>query len=86
MIERDFIMRLVREVGQMLARIVSKRADGLYEEAEQDLEDLARRHVGLDLGLMRGIAPKDLLDMLQQGGGHFISRCLVLSDGSTRIV
>ena len=49
MIERDFIMRMVREVGQMLARVISKRVEERYEE------DGAHIRVRAPEALLRGL-------------------------------
>lgn len=80
MIERDFIMRMVREVAQMLARVISKRAAGQYEEARGDLENICAQHTGLELDFVRSIAPDDLLEILKQSGGLFVSRCMTLAE------
>ena len=63
LIESDYIMRLVAQLTQALARILGLRRAGKVAEAEVELDAVARSLVGLDLESM-GRLPASALAML----------------------
>lgn len=78
---RDYIMRLIEQLGQILialrARILGKTATG--EEVRGELEAAARMG-GLDLDLARAMTPDSLLMMVAPGGEVDPGRCWLLGE------
>jgi hypothetical protein len=79
---QDYILRLIEQMGQMLAQLVNRVLNRPVEdlaEVEAELDGVAAR-VGLDLQLARRMAPESLLMMVAPAGVLDPSRCWVLGE------
>lgn len=72
--DRDYILRMVREFAQFLARVV-KKGDGTAEgRSVSDLDGAARTFVGLGIDALRSLPTDQLTMMLSIGGTLDVNR------------
>jgi hypothetical protein len=79
---QDYILRIIEQMGQMLARLLDQILNRPGEDlsgVEADLNGAAHR-VGLDLQLARRLAPDTLHMMVSPAGVLDPSRCWVLAE------
>jgi hypothetical protein len=77
---QDYILRLIEQVAQMLAGILSLRKLGRIAEAAEQIEAACRQHTGLSLDLVRRSAPETILELLKRGGGTQYVRAIILAE------
>jgi hypothetical protein len=66
---QDYIMRLVEQIGALLAGIIAKTRAGLHTEAKAEIDEKARQTIGMDLRQIREMSPEALSQLLESGGG-----------------
>jgi hypothetical protein len=79
---RDFLLRLIEQLGQALARMLDKilaRSPEQMAELGEELDGIAYR-AGLDLVLARRLAPETLHIMVAPAGTLDPSRCWLLAE------
>ncbi|MBI5687208.1 MAG: hypothetical protein HZC54_19215 [Verrucomicrobia bacterium] len=77
---QDYIMRLVEQIGRMLAAIIAHRKAGRDAEAALEIEANCRQAIGLPLEIVRRSSPEALWELLQQGGGLRYPRAVMLAE------
>lgn len=76
----DYIMRLIQQVGAMLAAIIAKRGDSRPAEARQDLDSTCLQTIGLPLGTLKRYSPDGLARQLEQSGANRYARSIMLAE------
>jgi hypothetical protein len=79
-IKQDYILRLIEQLAQFLARILKLHERGEYDAAMSAIEDALRKLVGLDLRLVEALELEDLVALLKPGIDLDVSRCIVVAD------
>jgi len=79
-IKQDYILRLIEQLAQFLARILKLHEKGDYDAAMLAIEDALKKLVGLDLKLVEAIGLEDLVNLLKPGIDLDISKCIVVAD------
>ncbi|WP_159888207.1 DUF6483 family protein [Paenibacillus puerhi] len=79
MYQRDYIMRLIEQMAQVIAQVINKRGQALQERLNI-LNQAMKRLVGLDSRLVLGLAVRDLLELISQGGRPDTGKALAISD------
>jgi hypothetical protein len=77
---RDYLLRLVEQMAQMIGSLIVKRQAGLHEEAKRDLEALCLEHIGLSLDSVRRASPEALKATLASGGALEHARAIGLAE------
>jgi hypothetical protein len=77
MIQDDFLLRQIRSLATLVARIFGKRRDESDEEAEATCAAL----VGLDLSVAANLPARTLVGLLTTADGLDADRCLALGLG-----
>jgi hypothetical protein len=67
LLERDYILRLIEQLAQALARILRFKSSGSTEEAEQELSKLGESAFGLSLDLLLAMSVDDLMRLQSAG-------------------
>jgi hypothetical protein len=76
----DYIMRLIQQIGAMLAAIIAKRGDGRPAEARQDLDSTCLQTLGLPLATLKRFTPEALARQLEQSGANRYVRSIMLAE------
>jgi hypothetical protein len=76
----DYIMRLIQQIGALLAAILAKRGDGRPVEARQELDSTCLQTLGLPLATLKRYTPEALAKQLEQSGGNRYVRSIMLAE------
>lgn len=76
----DYLLRIARQIGQLLAALVGKRKAGQTAEAQQELERLCLEGVGLPWRTVRTSSPEALLEHLRGAGALRHHRAILLAE------
>jgi hypothetical protein len=76
----DYIMRLIRQVAQMVAAIMGHRNAGRDAEAAVEIERACVQTAGVPLSLVRQASPEALRQFLQSGGPQRVTRDVMLAE------
>ena len=76
----DYIMRLIQQIGTMVAAIVARIQKGEVEEARQDLTALCQQSTGLTIDTVKGLSPDALAAQLETGGALRWPRSIMLAE------
>jgi hypothetical protein len=73
---QDYILRLIEQVGQMLAEISRLRK----AEIPQRIRAICQQTIGLSLDLVKRSSPEMILKLLENGGGTQYARAVMLAE------
>ena len=79
-VSQDYILRLLQQLGAVVATILGRRAAGDLAGAEQEIEEQCLRHVGLPWVIVRQSSPESLRSLLAMGGALQSLRTLVVAE------
>ncbi|HEX2099126.1 MAG TPA: hypothetical protein VHF69_00600 [Candidatus Synoicihabitans sp.] len=77
---QDYILRLLQQLGAIVATILGKRAAGDLDGAEAEIAEQCLRHTGLPLVVVKQSTPEALAQLLAMGGAMQTSRALILAE------
>lgn len=89
-VRSDYILRLVQQLAQVVARALALRGGRRHEDALRELGEAARQFFGVDARLAVALALPDLLAFLKDKHGSTPRSALLLAelllhDGDTRL-
>jgi hypothetical protein len=76
----DYLLRLARQVGQLMASLLGLRKEGRQAEAQQELERLCLDAIGLPWKTVRQSSPEALLEHLSGAGALRHQRAIFLAE------
>ncbi len=77
---QDYIIRLLQQLGAVLASIAGKKSQGDWAAAEQEIADQCERHTGLPFAVVKQSTPESLAQLLAMGGAMQLPRSLMLAE------
>ena len=80
MIERDFLLRQVHQLAQVLAVVVGRRGDGGAEEAQGALADGVASAMGLSLAELRLMGRAEVEALVTEDGLVMPEKAVALAD------
>ncbi|WP_410512350.1 DUF6483 family protein [Paenibacillus sp. BR2-3] len=69
MFRRDYILRMVEDMTQMIAKVLTLRQERKTTEALWEIDELLNRHFRLNSRLLNSLSVEDIIDMFRMGGG-----------------
>ena len=78
-IRKDYLLRMIEQMGRVLARVRELLLAGRTTEARAELENAARG-AGLDIGLVLSLAPESLEPLLTTGGEIDRPKCALFGE------
>jgi hypothetical protein len=79
-IKQDYILRLIEQLAQFLARILKLHERGEYDAAMDAIGDALKKLVGLDLRVIEALSLEDLVKLLKPGIDLDVSRAIIVAD------
>ncbi|MFD0868422.1 Uncharacterised protein [Chlamydia abortus] len=79
MYHRDYLMRLIGQMTQMLGRMAGLRKEQKHEQAEAIMEEWLGRSLGMSLKLIRALSYQDLIRLLTSGNGTDTDKLLIVA-------
>ena len=80
MIEKDYIMRIVQQMTQVLAQVLFRKNSGQYQEALGEIQHAGRLFLGLDLNAVEVIGYEDLQRALRVKKAHDAEHVSILAE------
>ncbi len=80
MFKRDYFMRQIEQMTVVLHRILFNKEHIPLEDAQQQLDEVSRHLLGLNIRSLQALSSKDILDLLSYHGSLDTAKALVLSD------
>jgi len=77
---QDYIMRLIEQVGQMLASILRLCKAGRHEEAGREIDSCCWQTIGMSVEKIRRASPETIARLLEQCGPARHARAIVLAE------
>jgi hypothetical protein len=77
---QDYLMRLIEQIGQMLASILTLRRAGRNEEAAQEIDAMCLQTAGLPLDRIRKSSPESIAAALATSGALRHARAITLAE------
>jgi hypothetical protein len=77
---RDYFLRLIDQVAQMLVEILALRRVGRNKEALELVAATCQQTVGLPLDLVKRSSPETILQLLESGGATQHVRAVMLAE------
>lgn len=68
MFRRDYLVRMVEDMTQMIAKVFSLKAERKTTEALWEIDELLNRHFRLNSRLLNSLSVEDILSMFRIGG------------------
>jgi hypothetical protein len=86
-IQRDYILRLIEQLGALLRALVGSGGDlkrpeteiGDASQSDAALEKACQEAMGLSFRTIKEVAPDELVELLRSGGLTFVSRCFFVA-------
>jgi hypothetical protein len=78
-IRKDYLLRMIEQMGRVLARVRELLIAGKTAEARAELETAARG-AGLDIGLVLSLAPESLEALLTTNGEIDRPKCALFAE------
>ena len=76
----DYFMRIVEQLGAMLAKLTSLQRAGEHAQVQGELERLCRQHAGMSLAELKASSPEAVALRLHDGGGLRYPRAVLLAE------
>ena len=77
---QDYLMRLIEQIGAMLAGVLNKRREGKWDEVRHDLRTLCLENIGLPLEAVKSRSPDAIADYLSTAGANRYARAVMLAE------
>jgi hypothetical protein len=77
---RDYVLRLIQQVANLLASVLARRVAGDASAARKEVEDLCVQTVGLSLTSVKAMTPDALAAHLSAAGGLGTVRAVMLAE------
>jgi len=69
MFRRDYIVRMIEDMTQMIAKVLTLKQERKTTEALWEIDELLNRHFRLNSRLLNSLSVEDIIDMFRMGGG-----------------
>ena len=80
MIRKDYIMRMIEQLAQVMAKVMSYKQAQNFERAEEELNLAAEQFFGLKPELLDSMSAEDLISFLQLDHVLNSQKCLILAE------
>jgi tetratricopeptide (TPR) repeat protein len=80
MFQRDYIMRMIEQLGIALARILKLKEAGKFDEAEIEISKTGKMFFGIDMNFIHNFSEEGIIELLKQSDSLDASKCIVLAE------
>ena len=80
MYQRDYLLRMVEMLGQVLAKVLGQKDLKSTEEALLDIDRAGKMFIGLDSVMVSSFSDEDLIALLHSGGALDTNKCLAVAE------
>jgi hypothetical protein len=80
MYQRDYLLRMIQMLAQVIARVLGQKDRKSIEEALLEIDRAGKMYVGLDSGMISSFSDEDLITLFHTGGSFDTTKCLALAE------
>ena len=80
MLRKDYILRLIEQLGVALERILALKRDGQAHQALKEIEQACEKYLGLDPRVISAASGEALLTLMSMGGKFDPRRAVLLGE------
>ncbi|MZQ85953.1 hypothetical protein GQF01_28015 [Paenibacillus sp. 5J-6] len=80
MFKRDYFMRQIEQMTQVLHRILFNKEHIPLADAQQQLDEASRHLLGLNVRSLQALSSKDILELLSYNGNLDTAKAMVIGD------
>jgi hypothetical protein len=80
MLRKDYIMRLIEQLGVAMARIIALKNNNQAHEALKEIEQACEKYLGLDPRVIEAASGEALLGLMSMGGKFDPRRAVLLGE------
>jgi hypothetical protein len=78
MIQRDYIMNLIEQLGVLVRRIINREMDG--DERTVEIDKLVGEWIGLPLSTLLALPPAEVLRLFEESDRLVGAKCLIMAE------
>ncbi len=64
MIQKDYILRMIEQIGKLLTRVMARREEGEGEDALRLIDEASASVLGIDFGLLRSLPARNIGELM----------------------
>jgi hypothetical protein len=80
MYRRDYLLRMIERLAQIIARILGQKDLKSAEEALIEIDQAGKMFGGLDRTMISSFATEDLISLMHAGGTFDTNKCLAIAE------
>ena len=80
MFQRDYILRLVEQLGKTLGAVLTLKKANRFDEAELAIGEAAKNLVGLDIATLLALPVDQIVTLFSPGGSLDAGKCIVVAE------
>jgi hypothetical protein len=80
MITRDYFLRMIQMLAQVLGRVLGLRETKQYDEAYDVIRQTSRQFLGIDAKLLNTLSVAELIRLLDLGDRFDVEKCVVAAE------
>ncbi|HEX2865912.1 MAG TPA: DUF6483 family protein [Ignavibacteriales bacterium] len=80
MFKRDYILRLIEQLTQVLNKVLFSKEAGNLNEAKETIRQAYPNMLGLDPGMIRSMSDVEVINFLKITGSTQYERCLIIAE------
>lgn len=80
MYQRDYIMRMIEQLGMFLTRILGLKEAEKFDAARMEIDQAGKILLGLDMSLIRVLSDEKIISLLQPTGSLDSGKCLLIAE------
>jgi len=80
MYQRDYIMRMIEQLGVFLTRILKLKEAEKFDAARMEIDRAGKTLLGLDMSLIRALSDEKIISLLQPTGSLDSGKCLLIAE------
>ncbi len=79
MIQKDYIMRMVEQLAQVLMKIIFNKENKNYEEAIKQINTAFKGLLGFDIKVIQSLSDQEIIQLLKIGENFELEKCLFIA-------
>lgn len=80
MITRDYLLRMIHQLAQVLARVLKLNEAKCYDESLEEINASSRRLIGMDIRMLTSLSDTEFIRLLGLGDRFDLEKCVVAAE------
>lgn len=80
MITRDYFLRMIHQLAQVLARVLKLNEVKRYDEALEEIQRSSKQLLGMDVRLLTSLSDKEIVRLMSLGDRFDVEKCVAAAE------